>query len=305
MYIIDDTLHYSDLIWIMCIILFAFIGLSDKIAIVFVGIHLIGLGLFIFFELNHHVSVLTVKGNLELLNVIIEIVFAFSIMSYLLYENVRHHRDIWTKLQETNSELASKNKENITLLKEVHHRVKNNLQIVVSLLRMQNADVQSEETKEHFKTAINRIMTISMIHRKLYQSGELSEIEFQKYMQTLIEDIKELHGDDEGVSIDFASNLTEIDLNSIVPLGLIINELITNSIKHAFKIGEKRLITIRFELDYHKKVLLDYSDSGAWKNDEKTGFGTELLELLTEQLDGKLQRNESNFRIEFPLFQKV
>ena len=305
MYTIHDTLHYSDLLWIMCIILFAFIGLSYKMALIFVAIHIIGLGFFIFFELNNHVEALAVRDNFKLLNVFIEIVFAFTIMAYLLYENVRYYKNIWDELQETNSQLASKNKENITLLKEVHHRVKNNLQIVVSLLRIQNTDIKSAETKEHFKTAINRIMTISMIHRKLYQSGELSEIEFQKYIHSLIEDIKNLHSDNDEIAIKVTSNLSEIDLNSIVPLGLIINELITNSIKHAFNEGDIRTISIRFDVDENENVILDYSDSGEWREAETTGFGIELLELLSEQLDGKLARESSTFRIEFPLKQKA
>lgn len=274
-------------------------------AILFVGAHIIGLSAFLFFELNHHFEELVPRTNLELIIIVIEIIFAFTIMSYLLYENVRYHRSIWDELQKTNSQLESKNKENITLLKEVHHRVKNNLQIVVSLLRIQNADTTSEETKEHFKTAINRIMTISMIHRKLYQSGELSEIEFQKYMHSLIEDIKNLHSHDGDIHFEFDSDLTEIDLNSIVPLGLIINELITNSIKHAFNQSNKRTVSIRFHLNEHEKVLLHYTDSGQWKNETKAGFGIELLELLTEQLDGELVRSDSTFRIEFPLYQKT
>lgn len=303
MYTIDDTLHYSDLVWIMCIILFAFIGLSYKMAFVFIAFHILGLGTFIFFELNHHVEILAVRSNFELMNVLIEIIFAFIIMSYLLYENVRYHKNIWEELQKTNSQLASKNKENVTLLKEVHHRVKNNLQIVVSLLRIQNVNAESEETKEHFKTAINRVMTISMIHRKLYQSNELSEIEFQKYMHGLIEDIKDLHSDDKEVTFEFTSNLTEIDLNSIVPLGLIINELITNSIKHAFSEGDERTVSIQFNLDEKENIVMEYSDSGNWKKGEKSGFGIELLELLTEQLDGQLKRESSTFTIQFPLYQ--
>ena len=303
MYTIDDTLHYSDLVWIMCIILFAFIGLSYKMAIVFVGVHIIGLGIYFFIELNTHVTVLSVRSNFELINMIVEIVFAFIIMSYLLYENVRHHGYIWDKLQETNSQLASKNKENITLLKEVHHRVKNNLQIVVSLLRIQNSETKSEETKAHFRTAINRIMTISMIHRKLYQSNELSEIEFQKYMQSLIEDIKNLHSDEEEITFEFTSDLIEIDLNSIVPLGLIINELITNSIKHAFSQTDKKRVKISFKVD-NSNVILNYSDSGEWKSTDTSGFGIELLELLTEQLDGHIVRDSSEFKIQFPLYQK-
>jgi len=297
---IVHTFHYSDIVWIMCIILFAFIGLSYKMAFLFVGIHIIGLSYFIVFGLNKHIDLIVNHSTLEIIVVLIEIGFAFFIMSYLIYENVRYHKYIWAELQETNIKLASKNIENQTLLKEVHHRVKNNLQIVVSLLRIQNVDTHSEETKEHFSTAINRIMTISMIHRKLYQAGELSEIEFYKYIHSLVQDIKDLHSDDQEIEIEISSNIEEIDLNSVVPLGLIINELITNSIKHAFKEDEKRSININFNLKSNGNVLLDYSDSGKWQETEKNGFGIELLELLTDQLDGTISRNGSVFKIEFP-----
>lgn len=165
---------------------------------------------------------------------------------------------------------------------------------------MQNVETHSNETKEHFRTAINRIMTISIIHRKLYQSGELSEIEFYRYINSLIEDIKDLHSDESEIEINLSSNIKEVDLNSIVSLGLIINELITNSIKHAFDIIEKKSITINFNLKPNGNVVLDYSDSGKWKETEKNGFGIELLELLTDQLDGTITRDGSAFKIEFP-----
>lgn len=295
------TFHYSDLVWMMCIILFAFIGLSYKVAFFFVGLHIVGLSYFIVFGLNEHVISITQRSVVELIAVVIEISFAFLVMSYLIYENVRYHKYIWAELQEKNVQLAFKNKENQTLLKEVHHRVKNNLQIVVSLLRIQNTEMQSEETKEHFRTAINRIMTISMIHRKLYQSGELSEIEFHKYIHSLITDIKELHSDGKEIEIEVTSNLSQVDLNSVVPMGLIINELITNSIKHAFRNVDKGVITVCFSLKENGNVVLDYFDSGEWIEKDKNGFGIELLELLTDQLDGTIKRNGSIYKIEFPI----
>lgn len=297
---IIHTFHYSDIVWIMCIILFAFIGLSYRTAFFFVGLHIMGLTYYIYFGLNNHVQAVTQRSEIELIVVIIEISFAFLVMSYLIYENVRYHKYIWAELQETNIQLASKNKENITLLKEVHHRVKNNLQIVVSLLRIQNMETHSEETKEHFQSAINRIMTISMIHQKLYQSGELSEIEFHKYINTLVDDIKELHSDNRDIEIDLVSEIKEVDLNSIVPLGLIINELITNSIKHAFRNSNQKTISIKFSFNKNGNNLLEYSDSGQWQESKKNGFGIELLELLTDQLDGSIKRNGSSFKIEFP-----
>lgn len=139
-----------------------------------------------------------------------------------------------------------------------------------------------------------------MIHQKLYQSGELSEIEFHKYINTLIDDIKELHSDNREIEINLISEIKEVDLNSIVPLGLIINELITNSIKHAFRNSNQKTIDIKFSYNKSGNNLLEYSDSGQWQETEKNGFGIELLELLTDQLDGSINRNSSLFIIEFP-----
>ncbi len=238
---------------------------------------------------------------MELVVVAIEMVFAFFIMAYLIFENIRYHSYVGKELNDANRQLAQKNRENVTLLKEVHHRVKNNLQIVVSLLRMQNAETDSEETKLHFNEAINRIMTISMIHRKLYQTGELSRLEFNKYISSLIDDIKSLHTNNSNIKIDLSSNLEELDLKTVVPLGLIINELITNSIKHAFRDDESGVITISFTTDVNNFVVLNYFDSGTWKEQDKNGFGLELLDLLTDQLDGTFKRNKSLIRIEFPI----
>ena len=266
--------------------------------------HVISLVAFILFGLNTHLELVRPLTGLELLVVAIEMVFAFFIMTYLIFENIRYHNHVGKELQQTNQLLAQKNNENITLLKEVHHRVKNNLQIVVSLLRMQNAETESEEAKWQFNEAINRIMTISMIHRKLYQTGELSRLEFNKYINGLVDDIKSLHTTSTRIKIDLTSNLEELDLKTVVPLGLIINELITNSIKHAFADKEEGTITISFTKDLDNSVVLNYFDSGTWKDPDKNGFGLELLSLLTDQLDGTFQRNQSLFRIEFPIIDK-
>lgn len=103
---IVHTFHYSDIVWIMCIILFAFIGLSYRIAFLFVGIHIIGFVYYLSFSLNENIDLITKRSNLELIVVIVEISFAFLVMSYLIYENVRYHKYIWAELQETNIQLA-------------------------------------------------------------------------------------------------------------------------------------------------------------------------------------------------------
>lgn len=300
---IMHTLHYSDIIWMVCTILFAYIGLSYRVALIFIGIHSISLMYFIMFKINDQFIALRPRTNIELIATGLEVLFALFVMAYFIHQNIRFQRYAESELKVANARLEIQNKENITLLKEVHHRVKNNLQIVVSLLRIQSSEIKSEETKEHFSKAINRIMTISMIHKKLYELGELSRLEFEEYISSLIDEIKELHSENKDVNINLSIALDELDLKSVVPIGLIINELITNSMKHAFSDLNEGVIEIQFKNLNEDKIVFEYSDNGSWKTTSEPGFGEELLNLLTEQLDGVITRNKSHVRIEFPVKQ--
>jgi two-component sensor histidine kinase len=192
-----------------------------------------------------------------------------------------------------------KNIENTTLIKEVHHRVKNNLQIVISLLRMQANDIENEESKLQFNEAIGRIMTISVIHQKLYEQKNLSEVQFENYFIQLIDEIKRLHDSNVTIEIDIEPSLKSIGLNSIVPLGLILNELITNSIKHHSLSDPQPKITISFREGKDATILFVYSDSGTWKEltEEKSNgkFGLELISVLTEQMEGTYKREDTTY----------
>ena len=300
---IMHTLHYSDIIWMVCTILFAYIGLSYRIAIVFIAIHSLSLMYFITFKVNDQFMSLRPRTNIELVATGLEVLFALFVMAYFIHQNIRFQRYAESELKIANARLEVQNKENITLLKEVHHRVKNNLQIVVSLLRIQSSEIKSDETKEHFSKAINRIMTISMIHKKLYELGELSRLEFEEYISSLIDEIKELHIENKDVNINLSIALEELDLKSVVPIGLIINELITNSMKHAFSDLNEGSIKIQFKNLNSDKIVFEYSDNGTWKTNSESGFGEELLNLLTDQLDGVITRDQSLVRIEFPVRQ--
>lgn len=297
---IMHTLHYSDLIWMVCTILFAYIGLSYRVALFFIVFHSLSIMYFVAFGINEHFEALQPRTNIELLATGLEILFGLFVMAYFIHQNIRFQRYAEDELKLVNARLEIQNKENITLLKEVHHRVKNNLQIVVSLLRIQSSEIKSEETKEHFSQAINRIMTISMIHKKLYELGELSRLEFEEYISSLIDEIKLLHLEDKNIEILLAIDLEDLDLKSVVPLGLIINELITNSMKHAFTSKEKGVINIHFKNSDDAQILFEYSDNGVWKSNSESGFGEELLHLLTGQLDGKFTREKSMVTIQFP-----
>lgn len=303
MNVIRDTLHYSELLWMVCIVLFAYIGLSRRIAIYFAIINLLSLLYFLLFRINIHITQLEPRENSELLAISAEMIFTFSIIVYMLHQNMQFQNYSRKQLELSNKFLKERNQENVVLLKEVHHRVKNNLQIVVSLLRIQSSEIKSEEAQLQFENAINRVMTISVIHQKLYELGELSQIEFSDYLHELVDEIKHLHCGNTGIVKTLKVELDKIDLKSIVPIGLIINELITNSVKHAFvNTGENdQWINIDlFPSETKGIAIFRYSDSGTWKEEAPLGFGTELIATLTSQLDGKIDRKGSTITIRFP-----
>lgn len=302
---IVDTLHYSDIFWIIAIILFAFIGLGKKWALGFITFHALSLVYFIGFKFNGHVEYLRPLNMTEKIGVSIEIVFGLIVISYLfkLYFDFKDHsekelQNVNAELEKQNKIVISKNVENITLVQEIHHRVKNNLQIVISLLRIQSKNLESADTKIQFSEAINRIMAISLIHEKLYQENELSKIQFHDYFTELISEIKLLYDMNIDFQLSFNSLEKEIGLKSIVPLGLLLNELITNSIKHAFVDSENGVITIFFSFTDKENIILEYADNGTWKSENESGinFGSELIKILTEQMEGTYNRTKSNYR---------
>lgn len=294
---LHHTLHYSDLLWMVNIVLFAYLGLSKWEALIFVLIHSVSLGYFSFFRVNTHINNLRPFDQVELIVTTIEIVFAFLVMAYLYHMNIRFQSFVQSELRKANNTLEQQNNEITTLLKEVHHRVKNNLQIVVSLLRIQQAELNSDELQSQFQEAVNRVMTISSIHEKLYQSKELSKLNFQEYIQILLDDFEALF-EHKKTRIHFESEIESIDLESIVPLGLIVNELITNSIKHSAKTGDQFELNLEFKKLSRSTGQLIYDDGNEWTSD-KNGFGLELIRILSDQLDGKSSKQGSKFIIDF------
>lgn len=175
------------------------------------------------------------------------------------------------------------------LLKEIHHRVKNNFQMIISLLQMQAENEGYLNVENFLVEATNRILSISIVHENLYEGDELDKISFKEYINKLILNSKEALIDKNKLCIfDIDINDIIFDLNTTIPLGLIINELIINSIKHS-KDNDTIIISISLEKKGNINVL-SYSDNNiAITEGEKRGFGTELIELLTLQLSGELE----------------
>lgn len=196
----------------------------------------------------------------------------------------------------SNRLLAIKNAENELLLKEIHHRVKNNLEVVSSLLALQSAQIDDPNTKDAMSDSRNRVNSIGIVHQKLYQGSNLGAVEMKDYLLNLSESILDSFGAEKQIELHLAMDKLDLDIDTAVPLGLIINELLTNAIKYAFPKEEKGTITIKLEKQNTNFLHLEVADNGVGKSGitHGTGFGGQLVSLLTQQLNGIMTEKSQN-----------
>ena len=196
-------------------------------------------------------------------------------------------------------------KEKTTLLSEIHHRVKNNLAIVSGLLQLQKNEVKDEKVTAAFEQSINRIISIAMVHELMYKSPELSSINIQSYLDMLVPAISAAMND-HNRNIEFAIQIDEykLNINQAIPIGLLLNELITNSFKYAFREQEKGTITIKLDASGSKVTVL-YEDNGSGFADDSNfdkpkNLGLNLIHTQLQQLDAVYNVDTKNkFKLEF------
>lgn len=188
--------------------------------------------------------------------------------------------------------LEKQNAEKEFLLKEIHHRVKNNLEIISSLLALQSERIDDENIKLIMMESQNRVQSMGMIHQNLYVGENITSIEMKRYFQNLSSFILDSFGASSQIKVRCEMEALELDIDRAIPIGLIVNELLTNAMKYAFPENRQGLIKIRLE-EKNDQLQLKIEDNGVGytKNPEimGTGFGTQLVNLLCRQLDGKMK----------------
>ncbi len=194
------------------------------------------------------------------------------------------------------------------LLKEIHHRVKNNMQVVSSLLNLQSRHITSEEDLGLFRESQNRVYSIALVHEKLYQSENLAEIDFLDYLKSLVRELSHIYLKEKMVDTKIVVDGVFLTIDKAIPCALIVNELVSNAMKHAFSRDEKGTITILIRRD-SDNYGLEVCDTGSILDSkieiENAGtLGLQLVNALIRQLNGTLtleRREGTCFRITFPV----
>lgn len=217
-------------------------------------------------------------------------------------------RDI-TRRKETEEQLKQTVREKEALLKEIHHRIKNNLQVISSLLSLQSEYIVNEQDRDFFTASQDRIFSMSLVHELLYQSNDLARINFLKFTNELIQQLMNSHPIDPGqVSITLSVNQILLPINQAIPCALIINELISNAFKYAFPPGRKGTINLEFSIE-NNQYLLAISDDGIGLPSginiyKPESLGLQLINDFTNQLGGSIEvlpDAGAHYRIHFPL----
>jgi two-component sensor histidine kinase len=222
-----------------------------------------------------------------LITVIAVLLSLLLLVLYVTYQNNKRKNQL----------LQAQNREKEFLLKEIHHRVKNNLGIVSSLLDLQSAEMKDPNVVEAIHESQNRVYSMSMIHQKLYQGKNLSAIEMKEYFLELSDHILDSFGLKNRIEFHFNLEEIELDVDTAIPLGLIVNELITNSLKHAFPKDRKGRVDLYFRRKANNTLRLEVADNGIGihkileTEEDKGGFGTKLIGLLVQQLDARMRRS--------------
>ncbi|MDF2449342.1 MAG: histidine kinase/PAS protein [Bacteroidota bacterium] len=244
-------------------------------------------------------------------------ILCFGLITHFANNNYKYITDLRNQQITLQQEVRLRNKsedllkkslqEREVLLAEIHHRVKNNLAIISALLNLQKDNLKEEHSKQIFEETRNRIYAMSLIHNLLYENNSFSKIDFGEYVHKFCENISQSYNLSEGIIIEHNIEEIEIDINTAVPLALMLNELLTNAIKHAFVNQKSGKISVGLAKSENKKYKFWVSDSGIGMDESKinsTGMGMDLIHSLVDQVDGSLEymkNNGSQFTVNLPI----
>ncbi|MEQ9373539.1 MAG: tetratricopeptide repeat protein [Imperialibacter sp.] len=223
---------------------------------------------------------------------------AVLLFGFAYYKRQKYVRKLGSQkdfIDQQRIELALKNQEKDVLLGEIHHRVKNNLQIISSLLKLQSRQLTDKKAQNAVLEGRDRVKAMALIHQCLYQHDRFSSIQIDSYIKKLIDGLISSHGySDSEIQLNYNLQELHLSVDTALPIGLIVNELVSNCFKHAFKKSRKNCLSLQFEKK-GRKLLLVVKDNGIGIPDEGLhptkvkSFGIGLIQSLVEELDGNVE----------------
>jgi two-component sensor histidine kinase len=287
--------HYLTPMWMIVNILFTFFVLGRIWGISILLAHFAVLFYYLVFLHERNIVAVDSFSANDVMTFILEYSIVGFAIAYILNLYVVTTTYSRAELEEGNRLLLDQNKviskqnsEMEVMLREIHHRVKNNLQIITSLLRLQANNTDKNEGA--YQEAIDRVTAMAIIHEKMYQSGSLSKFDLEKYLKSLVDSLLMNYSIRQKPEFVIRVALKDMKSRSIVPLALLINELLLNSLKHAFHHQDRPRVSISLtekEEDLSNRFQLVYSDNGSWAESAVASFGTEIIQAMSEQLEGE------------------
>lgn len=245
------------------------------------------------------------KSRIQLWALIIGFLLVVAI-AIIFIQRFRIEARFHKKLESQNEELRRtyenlkatviSKEEKEVMIKEIHHRVKNNLQIISSLVNIQANTVSDGEVQKMFREVQNRIISMSLLHEQLYKAPDLSDVDVEGYLKVLLESLLKIYADHTDIRVKLDIKVDSFGVDTLIPIGLLVNEVVTNSLKYAFKDLSEGEITMEMKPidDSQEKYLLIIADNGVGLDKDKLdnfedSLGMELIQTFVNQLDGTVE----------------
>jgi len=295
------SIHYTTPLWMFVHVLFTFIVLNKVYGLISLALNFGCLFFYVYYFFPANINELNNFDKTDALLYMSEFIILAIAIGFILYTYVSATQKSESLAKSTNQELNEKNQiitrqkaEMEVMLKEIHHRVKNNLQIITSLLRLQS-DTLIESQREIYMEAVNRVSAMAIIHEKMYQSDSLSDFDLEEYIVTLVESLFDNYSIRGKVKADINVNVEKLNTKSIVPIAMLLNELVSNSVKHAFAESNNPRVSITLADISKAQVMIEYFDNGKWVERNESSFGLEIIDAMTQQMDGtKVRRSNED-----------
>jgi len=260
---------------------------------------------FVFSEPDYAFSIVQIHSDFPLLFIIDMAPIMLGLISFVVGSQVEKSHEHYSNeimginkdLKENNRQLEELNVEKAVLLQEIHHRVKNNLQIITSLLSLQSSFIKDDKTRALFRYSQYRINSMAMIHEMLYKTDDVSKINYDEYVSKLISNlIVSMKGTDNKVSLEVDVPKIQLNIDTAIPLGLLINEVVTNALKYGIKDDNSGLIRVEIKNIRHEEYRMIISDDGDGFNKDvnfrdSNSLGLMLIHRLTIQLKGNIEKD--------------